>query len=117
VDDFNQLIEAAKRGDEEDVISLVQRNSELINQRDEVGLQSFITLALVDIARQRSCWWTVAPTSTRETPAGWAIEYLRELGGFLAIEMMTLLMQLPLATLSGSDDTCDVSLSSSCDRL
>jgi hypothetical protein len=93
VDDFNRLIEAAKRGDEEDVISLLQRNSELINERDEVGATALHYAAfgghrkVAKLLVDRGAYINARDGQFGATPAGWAIEYLRELGGFLAIQI------------------------------
>jgi len=93
VDDFNRLIEAAKRGDEEAVISLLQRRPEFINQRDEVGATALHYAAFGGHRRvAKLLVGRGADINARDgqfgaTPAGWAIEYLRELGGFLAIEI------------------------------
>ena len=93
MDDFNRLIEAAKRGDEEDVISLLQRNSELINQRDELGATALHYAAfgghrkVAKLLVDRGADINARDGQFGAAPAGWAIEYLRELGGFLAIEI------------------------------
>ena len=93
MDDFNRLIEAAKRGDEEDIISLLQRHSELINQRDEDGATALHYAAfgghrkVAKLLVHRGADINARDGQFGATPAGWAIEYLRELGGFLASEI------------------------------
>jgi hypothetical protein len=93
VDDFKRLIEASKLGDEEAVISLLQRHSELINQRDEVGATALHYAAfgghrkVAKLLVDRGADINSRDGQFGATPAGWAIEYLRELGGFLAIEI------------------------------
>jgi ankyrin repeat protein len=88
VDDFNRLIEAAKRGDEEDVISLLQRNSELINQRDEVGATALHYAAfgghrkVAKLLVDRGADINARDGQFGATPAGWAIEYLPRTGRF-----------------------------------
>ena len=57
--DLDNLIAAAKQGNLERVNAILGADNSLVNQKDESGA----------------------------TPAGWAIEYFRELGGHLAIEL------------------------------
>jgi ankyrin repeat protein len=93
VGDFEKLIEAAQQGNVADVTAIVHGHAELINRRDQRGATALhhaawgghcgVVQALVDHGAEIN-------TRDREfgaTPAGWAIEYLRELGGFLAIEL------------------------------
>ena len=90
---FERLIEAAKRGNVADVRNVVRNHTELINQRDELGATPLhhaafgghreIVQALVESGAEIN-----APDGQfGATPAGWAIEYLREMGGFLGIEL------------------------------
>jgi ankyrin repeat protein len=92
-DAFEKLIEAAKSGNVADVTAIVQNHPELINQRDSLGATALhhaafgghrdVVRALVEQGAQIN-----APDSEfGATPAGWAIEYLREMGGLLTIEL------------------------------
>ncbi|MGP0017246.1 MAG: ankyrin repeat domain-containing protein [Candidatus Sulfotelmatobacter sp.] len=91
--DFEKLIEAAKRGDEADVRAIVHSNTELINQRDEVGATALHHAAFgghrgaVQALVEHGADINAADSKFGATPAGWAIEYLREMGGFLGIEL------------------------------
>lgn len=91
--DFEKLIEAAKRGDEADVRAIVQSHAELINQRDDVGATALHHAAfgghrgVVRALVEHSAEINAADSEFGATPAGWAIEYLREMGGFLGIEL------------------------------
>jgi ankyrin repeat protein len=91
--DFEKLIEAAKCGNPADVRAIVRSHAELTNQRDEQGATALhhaafgghreVVQALVEYGSDIN-----APDSQfGATPAGWAIEYLREMGGFLGIEL------------------------------
>ena len=90
---LKKLIEAAKRGDLAEVKSILQDHRELINQRDQSGATA---LHYAAFGGHRSVVQELvkhgAEINARDgkfdaTPAGWAIEYLREMGGFLAIEL------------------------------
>jgi len=91
--DFGKLIEAAKRGDEADVRAIVQSHAELINQRDELGATALHHAAfgghrgVVQILVEHGAEINAADSKFGATPAGWAIEYLRKMGGFLGIEL------------------------------
>jgi hypothetical protein len=91
--DFEKLIEAAKHGNAEEVRAVVQDHPELINQRDELGATALhhaafgghrdVVRALVELGADVNA----RDSEFGATPAGWAIEYLREMGGFLGIEL------------------------------
>jgi hypothetical protein len=91
--DLELLIEAAQHNNLQAVQSILDRNQEVVNQRDASGATAFhyagfnghrrIAKLLIDQG---------ADINSRDsefgaTPAGWAIEYLRELGGHLGIEL------------------------------
>jgi ankyrin repeat protein len=90
---FERLIEAAKRGDVVDVRTILHRHAELINQRDQLGATALHHAAfgghrsVVQELVGRGAEINAPDSQFGATPAGWAIEYLRELGGFLAIEL------------------------------
>ena len=87
------LIEAAKLGKLEDVKAVLDSNPELVNQRDTEGATALHYAAFgghSDVVRflvERGAEINARDTRFGATPAGWAIEYLREMGGFLGIEL------------------------------
>jgi ankyrin repeat protein len=91
--DFENLLEAAKRGDVAEVRAIVHRNVELINQRDPSGATALHHAAfgghrdVVRVLVQQGADINARDGEFGATPAGWAIEYLREMGGFLGIEL------------------------------
>jgi ankyrin repeat protein len=93
MDEFDQLIEAAKRGNVEDVRAIVESHVELINRRDQLGATALHHAAfgghrsVVQVLVARGAEINAADSQFGATPTGWAIEYLREMGGFLAIEL------------------------------
>lgn len=94
--EFDSLLDAVKRGDAGEVSAIVQRNPELVNQRDADGATALHYAALqgnravVQALVNGGADVNIADTMFGATPAGWAIEYLRELGGFLGIELADL---------------------------
>lgn len=93
MNEFERLIEAAKQGDLAEVKTVLRDNARLINQRDATGATA---LHYAAFAGHRSVVEELvrkgADINARDgkfgaTPAGWAIEYMREMGGFLAIEL------------------------------
>lgn len=93
MDQFDRLIEAAKRGNVEDVRAIVESHVELINQRDQLGATALHHAAfgghrsVVQVLVAHGAEINAADSQFGATPTGWAIEYLREMGGFLAIEL------------------------------
>jgi len=93
MNDFEKLIEAAKRGNVADVKSIAHDHAELIHQRDQLGATALhhaafgghrdVVRALVELGADINA----KDSEFGATPAGWAIEYLREMGGFLGIEL------------------------------
>ena len=91
--EFERLIDAAKRGDFADVSAVLREHAELTNQRDQSGATALHYAAfgghrsvVQELVRQGA---EINATDGQfgATPAGWALEYLREMGGFLAIEL------------------------------
>lgn len=93
MDDFEKLIEAAKRGNVAEVRAIVHRHAELINQRDKLGATALHHAAfgghraVVQALVEQGAEINAADGEFGATPTGWAIEYLREMGGFLGIEL------------------------------
>jgi len=88
-----RLIEAAKQGDLEGVKAVLRDNPELINQKDASGAAAlhYATFggyrSVVQELVRQGADVNIRDGKFGATPTGWAIEYLRELGGFLGIEM------------------------------
>jgi len=91
--EFEKLIEAAKKGAVEDVRAIVHSHAEFINQKDQDGATALHYAAfgghrlVAQILFQHGAEINATDAQFGATPAGWAIEYLREMGGFLAIEL------------------------------
>jgi ankyrin repeat protein len=91
--DLGELIEAAKQGDLAHARVILQSNERLANQRDESGATPLHYAALnghrpiVQLLVERGANINSTDSQFGATPAGWAIEYLREMGAHLAIEL------------------------------
>lgn len=94
--EFEKLIEAAQWGSVEDVRAIVQSHVELINKRDELGATALHHAAfgghrlVAQLLIQEGAEINAIDAQFGATPTGWAIEYLRETGGFLAVELADL---------------------------
>jgi len=91
--DIENLIDAVKRGSVSEAKNILIRDPELAKVRDEEGATGmhYATFGgfreLVDILLEFGADINAADTSFGATPTGWAIEYLRERGAFLGIEL------------------------------
>ena len=91
--DFEKLIEAAKLGHDADAGAIAISHPEIINQRDETGATALHYAAfgghrgVVQALVEQGADINAGDSQFGATPAGWAIEYLREFGGFLGIEL------------------------------
>ena len=90
---LNDLIEAVRQSDADRVATLLDANDALARQRDKTGatpLHYAVLAGQREIAQLLIARGADINSSDGEfgaTPAGWAIEYLRELGGHLGIEL------------------------------
>ncbi len=88
-----ELFEGVKRGDVESIRAILDINGELVNDRDESGATPLHHAAfnghrqMVQLLIQRGATINSIDTRFGATPTGWAIEYLRELGGYLATDL------------------------------
>jgi hypothetical protein len=88
-----EFFRAAKAGDLSGVQKLVAADAALVSVRDDDGATALHHAAYSghqELARylvEQGADVNVRDGRFDATPAGWAIEYLRELGGFLAIEI------------------------------
>src|SRR5215469_1866215 len=93
MNDLEKLIEAAQSGDVEVLKVIIHGHSELVRERDETGATPLHYAAFggqrdaVRLLVEAGADINAADTQFGATPAGWAIEYLREMGGFLGIEL------------------------------
>ena len=91
--DLENLIEAVKQGDLERVKGILETDDRLSNLRDESGATPLHYAAMnghrqiVHLLLERGADINSTDSQFGATPAGWAIEYLRERGGHLAIEL------------------------------
>ena len=91
--DLQNMIEAVKQGDRERVRAILESDERLADQRDESGATPLHYAALnghrqiVQLLLERGADINSTDSEFGATPAGWAIEYLREMGGHLAIEL------------------------------
>lgn len=91
--ELEKLIDASKRGALEHVRAILDDHPELINMRDELGATPLHHAAfgghrhVAQLLVQRGADINAPDSQFGATPAGWAIEYLREMGGFLGIEL------------------------------
>lgn len=90
---FERLIQAAKTGDLEVAKAVLEDHPEFANRKDETGATPlhygafFGRRDLVQLLVKHGAHINARDDRFGATPAGWAIEYLRELGGFLSIEL------------------------------
>jgi ankyrin repeat protein len=93
MNDLDRLIEAARLGVVEVVKAIVHSSPQLAHARDETGATALHYAAFgghrdaVRILVEAGADINAPDGQFGATPAGWAIEYLREMGGFLGIEL------------------------------
>lgn len=90
---LEKLIEAVERGDLAEVASILEGHPELVHERDQSGATALHYAAfgghrpIVEQLVKRGADVNARDGRFGATPTGWAIEYLREMGGFLGIEL------------------------------
>lgn len=93
MNELEKLMQAARRGTADEVQALIEHHPEIINRRDESGATALHYAAFgghCDVVRlliRNGAEVNAHDGKFGATPTGWAIEYLRELGGFLGIEL------------------------------
>lgn len=96
----HEFFAAIKAGDADSVEHLLDCDAGLLERRDEAGATPLHYAALsghrelVRLLVDRGADLNCLDDEFGATPAGWAIEYLRELGGVLAIEIDDLLFAI-----------------------
>lgn len=94
--EFENLIDAAREGSVERARTVLQHHPELINNRDATGATALHYAALaghcdvVCLLVENGADVNARDAKFGATPTGWAIEYLREMGGLLGIEITDL---------------------------
>ena len=93
MNDLDRLIEAARLGVVEDVKAIVHSRPQVVHVKDETGATALHYAAFsghrdaVRILVEAGAYINAVDGQYGATPAGWAIEYLRGMGGFLGIEL------------------------------
>ncbi len=91
--DLQRLIEAARLGIVEDLKTIVHSHPQFVREKDESGATALHYAAFgghreaVRLLVQAGADINAADEQFGATPAGWAIEYLRGMGGFLGFEL------------------------------
>jgi ankyrin repeat protein len=91
--ELDKLIEAARLGIVQELKDLIRRHPELVRERDETGATALHYAAFgghrdaVRLLVEAGADVNARDAQFGATPAGWAIEYLREMGGFLGVEL------------------------------
>ena len=97
MDEIGQFFRAVARGDVERVRALLAAHPELARARDDEGATALHYAAfdgrqaLAELLCDAGADVNARDGQHHATPTGWAIEYLRERGGLLAIEIEDLL--------------------------
>ncbi len=90
---LSKLIKAIEQRDADQVRSILEQHGELVHERDKAGATALHYAAfdgnreIVQLLLDKGADINTTDSSFGATPAGWAIEYLREKGGYLGIEL------------------------------
>lgn len=93
MNDLEELMNAVKRGDLQRVRIMLDLKGQLAHKKDKTGATAlhYATMyghrQVAELLIQCGADVNSMDDQFGATPAGWAIEYLRERGGFLAIEL------------------------------
>jgi ankyrin repeat protein len=93
MNELENLVEAIQQGDVERVRAIVDINKVVVDQQDDTGATAlhYATMKgdkeIVSVLLEHGADINNRDGQHGATPAGWAIEYLRELGGHLAFEL------------------------------
>ncbi|MFZ0820373.1 MAG: ankyrin repeat domain-containing protein [Candidatus Acidiferrales bacterium] len=91
--DLRKLIEAIERRDADQARAMLDEQPGLVHERDAAGATALHYAAfegnreVAELLIERGAEINSRDGKFSATPAGWAIEYLRERGGFLGIEL------------------------------
>lgn len=91
--ELDKLMEAARQGDLASITRVLDHDCELVNRFDSSGASAIHYAAfaghrsVVQELVKRGASINARDRQYGATPAGWAIEYLREMGGFLSVEL------------------------------
>lgn len=94
--EFERLIQAAKTGDLDVIKAGLENHPEIAHAKDAAGATALHYAAfgghrdVVQLLVKQGADINACDDRFGATPTGWAIEYLRELGGFLSIELQDL---------------------------
>jgi len=93
MNDLEELVTAVKQGDLQRVKTILDLKGQLVQRKDSTGATAlhYATMyghrQVAELLIDRGADINSMDNQFGATPAGWAIEYLREKGGFLAIEL------------------------------
>jgi ankyrin repeat protein len=93
MDDFKRFIDAAEHGDLDTVRTLLEQHPDYVGMADDSGATALHYAAfgghcaVAKLLVQSGANINARDAKYGATPAGWAIEYLREMGAFLGIEL------------------------------
>ena len=102
MDNLEKLINAIKLRDIDEIKTILEQDGNLVKMYDETGATALHYAAfegrreIVQLLLDRGADINSRDSQFGATPAGWAIEYLRERGGYLAIELKDLAYAIEL---------------------